>query len=66
MDGNASSHREICEKWKEEEGILSPYWPSRSPNVNKIENIWAYVQNELYEISDHLHSPMICGEKQEE
>ena len=58
VDDNAPPHRgNLVQKWKNENGIKSLKWPSKSPDINIIENVWAYLQDKLYEISDKLRSP---------
>ena len=36
---------------------------SESPDLNIIENLWAYIQDELWKIYDKLKIEMIWGEK---
>lgn len=58
MDDNAPAHTaKIVKAWKRENGIVTLTWPSKSPDLNIIENIWAYVQDELYRIRDHITCP---------
>jgi len=46
VQDNASSHTVNC---------LTI--PSNSPDINIIENLWAYVQNQLFEIKEQISSP---------
>ena len=32
-------------------------WPSNSPDINIIENVWAYVQDKLFDVRDQIRSP---------
>jgi transposase len=54
-DDNASSHRaHSVLEWKDKNQINSLRLPARSPDINVIENVWAYLQDKLYEIADKL------------
>lgn len=57
MDDNSSVHKAgIAGIWKDEKGIKSLNWPSKSPDLNILENIRAYLCNELYKRKKRLHT----------
>lgn len=48
QDDNDSKHRsQIVKKWKDDNKINSLDWPSNSPDLNPIENIWALLKHKL-------------------
>lgn len=58
VDDNASSHTEKnVMNWIRTKGIKTFDWPSKSPDLNLIENIWAYLEDELFKIREELNSP---------
>jgi len=58
IDDNAKYHRVVDVKnWKEKMGFSSIVWPSYSPDINIIENIWSLVQDKLYDLLDILETP---------
>ena len=55
---NASSHTsKKVQGWLDENAVNCLTLPPDSSDINIIENLWAYVQSELFEIKDHIHSP---------
>lgn len=48
IDDNAPIHRsrEVT-NWKEENGVSILEWPAHSPELNPIENVWAYIKRQL-------------------
>jgi len=40
--------------WKNEKGIQSLKGPSNSPDLNIIENLWAYLEDQLYQSKEEL------------
>lgn len=57
IDDNASCHGvpEVV-TWKNKNHLCSDIWPSRSPDLNLIENVWGYLEDRLYEIKDLLYN----------
>jgi transposase len=48
QDDNDPKHRsKIVKLWKDENKIVSLDWPSNSPDLNPIENIWALLKNKI-------------------
>lgn len=55
MDDNASCHRaHIVTNWKDKKRLKVLDWPSNSPDINIIENVWARVEDRLYDIKGTL------------
>ena len=58
VQDNASSHTaKIVQDWINENEVNSVVWPANSPDLNIIENVWAYVQDKLYEVQEEIASP---------
>ena len=52
---NAGAHRGIdVEKWFENNHITKLNWPGYSPDLNPLENIWAFIKGELYKKNNEL------------
>ena len=48
QDDNDPKHRsKVVKEWKEKNKIISLDWPSNSPDLNPIENIWALLKNKV-------------------
>lgn len=52
QDDNDPKHRaKIITKWKDEKKIKYIDWPSNSPDLNPIENIWSLLKNKVKKIT---------------
>ena len=57
QNNTATSHKaSIVQKLKADYAIRTIDWPSQSPDLFIVENIWAYVQDKLYRIRDTLRN----------
>ena len=57
IDDNAKPHRaKIVSLWKKDNDVLSLGSPAKSPDLNIVENVWSYIQDQLYEIRERLKS----------
>lgn len=49
QDDNATPHRATCvQEFKQELGIRTLKWPSRSPDMNPIEHVWSYMKKKIH------------------
>jgi transposase len=49
MDDNALIHRaHIVQEWKTHNGVGSLHWPTYSPDLNPIKNIWGLIKNKIH------------------
>ena len=50
---NAGAHRDHHTKaWLKDNRVYTLEWPSFSPDLNPIENLWGILQDKLYDIND--------------
>jgi transposase len=48
MDDNAPIHRSrLVKSWMEDNSVTSLQWPPYSPDLNPIEDLWAYIKNTI-------------------
>jgi hypothetical protein len=53
MDDNAPIHRStLVRSWKQEHGVEGLDWPPYSPDLNPIENVWAYLKRQLNKLNN--------------
>lgn len=45
--------KEYCAKWR----ISCLKWPSKSPDMNPIEHVWAFMKSYLFKKRDKINSP---------
>lgn len=61
---NAPPHRAIVVRnWFEENNVKKLDWPAMSPDLNIIENIWAYIKEELWKVKSTLKTKEDVWEK---
>ena len=49
QDDNAPPHRAASvQQWKEQLGIRTLRWPSRSPDMNPIEHVWDLIKRKIH------------------
>lgn len=52
LEDNDSKHTsKLANSWREENQIDRISWPSNSPDINPIENIWAVLKNQVAELN---------------
>jgi hypothetical protein len=48
MDDNAPIHRsKMVQAWKADNDVAEWDWPPYSPDINPIENVWAFIKNKI-------------------
>ena len=48
VDDNCPIHRaKIVKKWMQENGIEREHWPADSPDFNPMENMWAWMKQQM-------------------
>ena len=45
MEDNVPVHKKVCIPAQETLGMMTLDWPSNSPDLNPIENIWSYMKD---------------------
>ena len=54
QDNPSVQTAKIFHKFFDENYVNVLRWPSKSPDINIIENVWSYIKDELYQIKDEL------------
>ena len=64
MQDNSTVHTaNPIQKWRHKNSVNFLKWPSNSPDLNILKNLWAYVQDRLYDIKTQLNGPEDTWEK---
>jgi hypothetical protein len=58
LEHNDSKHTsKLANSWREENQIDRISWPSNSPDINPIENIWAVLKNQVAQLNPSRKMP---------
>ena len=52
QDNDPKHKAKVTQKWIQNKGIQLLDWPSMSPDLNPIENLWHFIKNELKKYND--------------
>lgn len=56
QDGAGPHRYAPLHQWFHKNGIQTIEWPAQSPDLNLIENVWAYIRKELFKVNKNIRT----------